>query len=389
MSVKKRKNRKNWSANWRDIQGVQRQRTFKTQNEAKEFERQMLIQKNKGIQVNINQGKRPLQEFYEEWLISKTGNVRPKSLLQYENSWDVYMKPIFGQVPISKITNMDILKWISSLQLASGRKASGSTANRVLSILSMIFNWAVEADAILVNPIDKIKKGSNKNLLPRVKTNRIGQALSIEQLQKVANTCTETFPTGGQDNYRLFVLLMGLMGLRVGEAAGLRVKDLNFDDNRMTIEHTLVYYKGKMISSTTKNGKTRVLPISHFIVEDLKLAVQDKDPEDLVFLSYLGQPVNTSRFGTHLWKKALKRAGLPTDIRVHDLRHTAASLYINYGMSAVMVAELLGHSNPAITLNVYSHLYKGELARSMGDVEKKIAQELIRVNTETIQSETA
>jgi integrase len=253
----------------------------------------------------------------------------------------------------------------------------------------MIFNWAVEADAILVNPIDKIKKGSNKNLLPRVKTNRIGQALSIEQLQKVANTCQETFPTGGQDNYRLFVLLMGLMGLRVGEAAGLRVKDLNFDDNRMTIEHTLVYYKGKMISSTTKNGKTRVLPISHFIVEDLKLAVQDKDPEDLVFLSYLGQPVNTSRFGTHLWKKALKRASLPTDIRVHDLRHTAASLYINYGMSAVMVAELLGHSNPAITLNVYSHLYKGELARSMGDVEKKIAQELIRVNTETIQSETA
>lgn len=89
------------------------------------------------------------------------------------------------------------------------------------------------------------------------------------------------------------------------------------------------------------------------------------------------------------FKKALKRANLASDIRVHDLRHTAASLYINYGMSPAMVAELLGHSNPAITLTVYSHLYKGELARSMGDVEKKIAQELIRVNTATIQSETA
>ena len=114
-----------------------------------------------------------------------------------------------------------------------------------------------------------------------------------------------------------------------------------------------------------------------------------KIPEDLVFHSFLGLPINTSRFGSHLWKKALKRANLASDIRVHDLRHTAASLYINYGMSAVMVAELLGHSNPAITLSVYSHLYKGELARSMGDVEKKIAQDLIRVNTETIQSETA
>ena len=53
------------------------------------------------------------------------------------------------------------------------------------------------------------------------------------------------------------------------------------------------------------------------------------------------------------------------------------------------VAELLGHSNPAITLSVYSHLYKGELAKSMGDVEQKIIQELIRVNTKTIKSETA
>ena len=97
MSVKKRKNRKNWSANWRDIQGVQRQKTFKTQNEAKEFERQMLIQKNKGIQVNVNQGKRPLQDFYLEWINSKIDNVRPKSLLQYENSWDVYIKSTFGQ----------------------------------------------------------------------------------------------------------------------------------------------------------------------------------------------------------------------------------------------------------------------------------------------------
>ena len=389
MSVKKRKNRKNWSANWRDIQGVQRQKTFKTQNEAKEFERQMLIQKNKGIQVNVNQGKRPLQDFYLEWINSKIDNVRPKSLLQYENSWDVYIKSTFGQVPVSKITNMDILKWITSLQLANGKKASGSTANRTLSIFSMILNWAVEADAILVNPIEKLKKGSNKNLLPKVKAHRIGQSLSVEQLFKVADTCQETFPKGGQDNYRLFVLLMGLMGLRVGEAAGLRVKDLNFDDNRMTIEHTLVFYKGKMISSTTKNGKTRVLPISHFIFEDLKLAVEGKDPEDLVFLSFLGLPINTSRFGSHLWKKALKRANLASDIRVHDLRHTAASMYINYGMSAPMVAELLGHANPAITLSVYSHLYKGELAKSMDDVEKKIAQELIRVKTQAIQSETA
>jgi len=166
---------------------------------------------------------------------------------------------------------------------------------------------------------------------------------------------------------RLYALwhTIAFTGMRRGEALGLRWVDVDLENGRLAVRRTLVPIKGDVVVSEPKTAKgRRVVALDPSTVEILKAqAARQLDEQGtwdegwvesgLVFTAENGaalDPESVSRY----WRQAVKKAMLPT-IRLHDLRHTHATLALQAGIHPKVVSERLGHATVAITLDTYSH----------------------------------
>ena len=161
--------------------------------------------------------------------------------------------------------------------------------------------------------------------------------------------------------YVLFALLLGT-GLRPGEALGLKWTD--FDAAKSSLRVHRVWARGRsghkfQQPKTAKSRRNVELP------EGLvKLLVEHRDQQppnelDLMFASETGTPLNERNITTRHFKKILKRAGLPENVRLYDLRHTHATLLLIVGTHPKIVSERLGHATVTLTLDTYSHVLPG------------------------------
>jgi integrase len=105
-----------------------------------------------------------------------------------------------------------------------------------------------------------------------------------------------------------------------------------------------------------------VIGVPTFLIERLDNITEDRSADDLVFTTRRGAVLRSTNWRTQVWLPALKRAGLDSSLRTHDLRHFCASVLISSGASPTLVARQLGHSSPRVTLDIYSHLFPDELA---------------------------
>jgi len=171
--------------------------------------------------------------------------------------------------------------------------------------------------------------------------------------------------------------LLVTTGLRRGEALGLRWHDVSLTNAQLQVRQTIITVGGAVQVSTPKTSTSRrVVYLSSRTVEALELQRRRQEEErtvagaawtesDLVFTTALGTPLHP-RNVLRDFQGALEKAGI-TKIRIHDLRHTAATLLLQEGVNPKVVQELLGHSRVAITLDIYSHTTEG-LHREAADV---------------------
>ncbi len=165
--------------------------------------------------------------------------------------------------------------------------------------------------------------------------------------------------------YGVLVYVLAYGGLRIGEAAALRRSDVDPLRSRVRVERSAAEVGGRIIEGPTKTYARRYARLPRFVSELLAehLARRVADGADaLVFEAPEGGPLRHGNFRARTWAPAAAAAGLP-NARPHDCRHTCASFLIRQGASVRAVAEQLGHSSPVVTLNVYSHLYAGDLDR--------------------------
>jgi integrase len=163
----------------------------------------------------------------------------------------------------------------------------------------------------------------------------------------------------------LFVLALHC-GLREGELLGLKWDDVDLKASTLRVRRTLSETRNGPIFEPPKNGKGRNVPLTGAAVEALRdhLARQMQEIGDeyadkrLVFASKTGNPMSASNVVNRHFRPLLKRAGLAR-IRLHDLRHTCATLLLIKGVHPKYVQELLGHANISITLDTYSHVIPG------------------------------
>ncbi len=285
---------------------------------------------------------------------------------------------------LAGIDRMAVREWIAAL-IENGPGAS--RIRNAHAVLSMVLASAVDANRLAVNVAAGVRG------LPRRPEHEM-HFLTEVQVEHLADAI--------DPRYRLLVLVGAYTGLRPGEILGLKVKRLNLVAGTARVAEALTEVDGKLTWGTPKNHERRTVPLPPPLPQELGAWLADRphSPEDLVFTAARGGPIREHKLMERYFKPAAIEAGicvrsirrksgetLVTDLRMHDLRHTAASLSIREGASIKALQKMLGHKDAVQTLNRYGHLYPDELdslAERLGAVRERarLAAERDRMRTE-------
>lgn len=192
---------------------------------------------------------------------------------------------------------------------------------------------------------------SVRKALPSLKSgSRIAKRwLTVEEIERLADAIDE--------RYRAAVLVMGYMGLRRGEMAGLRRSDIDLKRQTLSVNHNLADTNGYLELKEPKSASSRrKLEIPGFLVNDLRKHMLRFAGKDFIFTSPEGGPIRPGKWVQRYFVPAVRAAGLEP-LTPHDLRHSAVSLLIKQGAHAKEIQAWCGHSTFQMTMDVYGHLF--------------------------------
>lgn len=332
-------------------------RGFHTKRDAEGFAATVEVNKLRGEYVAPALGKATIGELGPGWLERLKGVTKPSAFHSVESAWRVHVEPKWARRAIADITFSDVQAWVT--ELSGKRKAT--VVNTAYSVIARILDDAVRDRRLATNPARGVK-------LP-VRKKRKNVYLSAGQLQELAVE---------SGRYGSLVLLLGTAGLRWGEAAALRVGDIDFLKHRITLHENAVRVGGDVHVGTLKTGKSRTVALPEFVVEELSRTSRGKGHGDLIWPSrsggHLGPPSThdswlsgaVDRCQAAAEAARAKEGEEPTTpvfprVTAHALRHTAASLAISAGANVKVVQRMLGHSSAAMTLDVYADLFDDDL----------------------------
>jgi integrase len=268
--------------------------------------------------------------------------MKPSAYRSYENAWRVYVEPRWHAAKVGDIRHTGVQAWIA--ELSKGLSASRTIT--VYSVLAGILDDAVRDRMLAANPARGVS-------LPR-RTRRPNVYLTAEQLHRLAVE---------SGRYGSLVLLLGVAGLRWGEAAALRVRDVDFLRRRVLLHENAVAVGGRTHVGTLKTGHHRSVALPAFVVDELAVTCTDKDRDELIWPArdggYLAPPTNKSWLAGAVERCQKADKTFPR-VTAHALRHTAASLAIASGANPKVVQRMLGHASAAMTLDVYADLFDSD-----------------------------
>ena len=175
--------------------------------------------------------------------------------------------------------------------------------------------------------------------------------LTHQQVDQLAQACAP---------YDTLVRVLAYTGIRWGEAAALRVGRVDLERRRLSIYEATSEVGGKVIFGTPKTHKLRVVPFPAFLASPLTELIAGRGPDELLFTAPGGGVLRNTNFRSRVFEHAKADLGLSA-LRIHDLRHTAASLAVAAGANVKVVQRMLGHASAAMTLDVYTGLFAEDL----------------------------
>lgn len=329
-------------------------RGFKTQKEAKQAERNLLLDVEENG-LPSNQSDRFQDPTFEEiaylWLESYKTTVKPSTFENVRSKVEKMTEEHFKEMKLKKITVAYCQKVVIELS------KSYVLYNHYLSVINRIFKYAVLMDVLNSNPFDKVIKPKSRQ------TQRKGNFLTKEELKeflKLAQNTTLSY-------FFPLVHLMSYTGLRQGEALALKWSDIDFENKKITVNKTAARIKEKQTLQTpkTKNSK-RVISIDPATLSILRSWKKDQikiyfkngkhfeGDENFIFTNQRGEWVHIHNF-IRYFKRFIADHKLKP-ITPHGLRHTHASLLFSAGVEPKNISDRLGHSTVQITLDLYTHI---------------------------------
>jgi integrase len=328
-------------------------RGFRTKREAEAYLSSVEVSMMRGEFVAPSVGRVTIGELGPAWLVRQRGHIKLTTARSYDNAWRVHVEPVWGPRRIAEVRHTDVSAWVAEL----AARRSRATVVMAYQVLARILDDAVRDRMLASNPARGVK-------LPKPSPRR-NIYLSADQLQRLADE---------SGRYRSLILLLGVGGLRWGEAAAVRVMDVDFLRRRVELHRNAVYVGPGMAIGTLKSGKSRTVVLPAFVVDELAQTAEGKERDDLLWPSrtggYLGPPSSTDSWLSSAVERCQKAdPGFPR-ITAHALRHTAASLAISSGANPKVVQRMLGHASAAMTLDVYADLFDSDLTSVAENVAK-------------------
>jgi integrase len=289
-----------------------------------------------------------LQDYLIQWLEEEhKHNIAHSTYKRYLALAKFHINPVLGEIEVQKLSSSDITRMLAVMREA-GQSARSQQQSRAL--LSVALRDAEYKGYIVVNPVTRVRNPQGK----RIEIS----PLSIEEVKRLLNTYSGTYLGA-----RLHIAL--ICGLRQGEALGLTWDDVDLCARTIKVDKQVQLVNGVQIFTDLKTEKSsRLIALteettaalrSHIsLVAHLKGRAETSWVENnLVFPDGLGN-FRSPKTDYAEWKKALKLCGIAPK-RLHDARHTAATLMYSQGVGIETISRALGHSTSAITSKLYVH----------------------------------
>ncbi|MEG1593163.1 MAG: site-specific integrase [Oscillibacter sp.] len=342
MPVYKDKERKTWYAKfyYTDWQGALRQkkkRGFEREKDAKAFEAEFL--KKEAQSCNMNFGS--MTELY---MADMENRLKENTMCTKRCLVDGKILPFFKALEIDKITPAHVRKWQAELL---AKEKSQTYVKTINNQLSAIFNYACRYYGLRENPARLAGSVGRKDADAM-------KFWTVEEFNRFI-PCVPKFPA------RVGLSVLFWTGLRIGELLALGAEDINLEAGTLSVTKSFQSIAGREVVTEPKTKKSRrVLPLPDKLCVELReymAALYEPKPGDRLF------PFTKSYFHKQM-EAACAVCGIEK-IRLHDLRHSHASLLIHLGVPIILVSERLGHENIETTLRTYSHLYPAKNDEAM------------------------
>src|SRR3954469_2927257 len=342
-------------------------RGFKTRREAAAALRAEIRRTETGEWVHPS--KQPLAAYLAEWLDGQ--RLAPGTLASYRKNVRLHIVPRLGATPMDRLTGTAVDAWMRTLE-ASGRAdgqggLSPRTVRYLYTILRSALADAVKPGRLAVNPTDRSTPPSPSQARPPEM-----HAWTASELARFLRWAEDH-----DSDIAMAWRLLAFTGMRRGEALALRWRDVDLDAGRVAVRRSVGVVKdqGKgeqLVEGTTKTGQSRVVDLDAGTVAALRayravrgsIALNLVRDTALVLGTLDGRHRHPERFSRQFvdhvrqGRKAVGEELLPV-IRLHDLRHTHATLLLAAGEPVKVVSERLGHASATITLTVYQHVHPG------------------------------
>ena len=326
----------------------------------KEAQKQAILFEEKCKSLELSNKRIKLKYLADEWLdlMESTNEMKSATITRmktlkrrtYESLGDTY---------VDKITYRQIQSFIIGLSKdgvnqTTGKGLSQKTQKHYITFISDILKYALKCGYIASNPCKDI---AVVKTAPKEK-----DIYSLEELQTMLKKIDEKAST----DYKVFFNLLAYCGLRRGEALGIEYKDIDFENNTVSIVRTSNYSVEKGVYTDTPKTKSsyRQLQLQPFIIELIKNLRKEQQAtaeklgdlwveNDRLFITWDGKPMHPNTPYTWL-ERFCKSEGIAFK-GLHSFRHSVATQAITNGVDIKTVSSVLGHSQTSTTLNIYTH----------------------------------
>lgn len=322
--------------------------------------------------------RRTVADLLDAWLAGPVaeklviGKLAESTRDWYEMNVRVHLKPVLGDYLLSALTEADIESAYRKMAAAGATEATVAGVHRTLRAA---LNWAIRGRLLRVNPANLLEDAP---VAPDVEHPTLPLAGALALLESARD-----------DPKEAAILVAMLTGARISEVLGLRKDDLDFDAGVIHIRHQLKRPGPQTSFKRPKSRKSvRDIPMTPMLADILRgvLARQEAVRADrerrglvvydhgLVFTIPNGRPLNRRNLGRkeRTFGEMLRRAELPENLRLHDLRHSFATLAKELGEDSKRVADALGHADTALVDRRYAHRSMEAQRKLYGRIEQSI-----------------